>query len=189
MIAEAWRRQGRAGTAAGIEFKVGDAHRLPLEDGCFHACRSDRVFQHLADPAQALAELVRVARPGAAIVVSEPDWETLTLDSGDRATTRRVVQFIADRSVRQGWIGRQLPRAFKQQGLLDVQVDAAVVTLTDYELADTLWSLTRNAGQGRDAGVIGTEEMVTWLRDLQESGREGRFFGAHLGFVVSGRKP
>lgn len=188
MIAEAWRRLGAARAHGNVDFKVCDAHALPFADASFDGCRSDRVFQHLADPALALREMVRVARSTAIIVVSDPDWETLTLDATDRPLTRRVVQFIADRFVRHGWMGRQLPRLFKAQGLVDVHVDPAVMTVDSFELADALWGLSRNAAHCRDAGVITEDERTSWLRDLEEAGRAARFFGACLGFVVSGRR-
>ena len=188
MIAEAWRRLGpRVG--ANIEFRVCDAHQLPFADGTFDGCRSDRAFQHFADTSLALREMIRVARSGGRIVVSDPDWETLTLDSPDRALTRRIVQFVADTFVRHGWMGRQLPRLFRQQGLAAVEVDTAVVTLDNFEVADRLWGLTRNAERCRDAGFITAEEMASWLGGLSAADDSSAFFGAHVGFVVSGRRP
>jgi ubiquinone/menaquinone biosynthesis C-methylase UbiE len=189
MIAEAWRRLGPGYTHRNVEFRVCDAHRLPFAASSFDGCRSDRAFQHLADPASALTEMIRVLRPGARIVVSDPDWETLTIDTPERAITRRIVSYIADHFVRHGWMGRQLPRLFKAQGLSEVYAEPAVVTVTSFELADTLWSLSKNAERCRDAGVITAAELAGWLRDLKCAEQESRFFGAQLGFFVVGRKP
>lgn len=188
MIAEAWRRLGPRRTDYNIEFRVCDAHRLPFPDSSFDGCRSDRAFQHFVDPAAALREIIRVSRDGARIVISDPDWETLTIDTPERSITRRIVQFIADHFVRHGWMGRQLPRLFKAQGLSDVQAESSVVLVTTFELADTLWGLSLNAARCRDAGVITGDEMDGWLGALKRAGEASQFFGAHLGFVVSGRK-
>lgn len=188
MIAEAWRRQG-TGAPANVEFRVADAQSLPFEDGTFSACRADRALQHMADPAQALKEMARVARSGGRIVASEPDWETLAIDAADRGITRRIVHVIADRSVRHGWIGRQLPRLLKEQQLVDVEVAPATIIVTSFEIADQLWGLSRSAALGRDVGAVTAEEAADWLRSLAAADRQSHFFGAHMGFIVSARKP
>ena len=77
MIAEAKKRA--EGFGGHVEFRLGDAHNLDFADNTFDGCRADRVFQHLEEPKQALSEMIRVARPGARIVINDPDWETLSL--------------------------------------------------------------------------------------------------------------
>src|SRR5262249_17528085 len=54
-----------------VEYRRGDAHALPFPDDSFDAARSERVFQHLADPAVALREMGRVTRPGRRVVLTE----------------------------------------------------------------------------------------------------------------------
>jgi ubiquinone/menaquinone biosynthesis C-methylase UbiE len=54
LIAKAIERTRAAGLP--LEFRVGSALALPFEDNCFDACRTDRVLQHLTDPARAVAE-------------------------------------------------------------------------------------------------------------------------------------
>ena len=67
MIAEARRRA--EGSGLPVEYRIGNVQGLEFTDGEFDGCRAERVFQHLPDPAQALAELVRVTRPGGRIVI------------------------------------------------------------------------------------------------------------------------
>jgi ubiquinone/menaquinone biosynthesis C-methylase UbiE/uncharacterized protein YbaR (Trm112 family) len=50
---------------------LGEAEALPLEDHQFDAVLSIGGFNHFNDPERALAEMARVARPGAPIVVSD----------------------------------------------------------------------------------------------------------------------
>ena len=96
---------------------------MPYEDATFDGCRIDRVLQHIADPAAAIREMVRVLRPGGVLVAFDNDWETLTVDSADRALTRTILNTWCDRFP-SGWIGRRLVPLFLDAGLEDV-VDAS----------------------------------------------------------------
>lgn len=48
---------------------VGDAHKLPLADGSMAAVMAMNVFEHLADPPRASAEIHRVLRPGGTVFI------------------------------------------------------------------------------------------------------------------------
>ena len=63
--------------------------------------------------------MIRVARPGARVVIVAADAPLI--DAGDRALTRRIVDFICDHEIN-GWLGRQMPRLYKENGLTDITV-------------------------------------------------------------------
>ncbi|MDQ2980918.1 MAG: class I SAM-dependent methyltransferase [Actinomycetota bacterium] len=52
-----------------VTFVEGDATRLPFEDGAFDLAGSLRTLHHIARPELAVAELVRVTRPGGRVLV------------------------------------------------------------------------------------------------------------------------
>jgi SAM-dependent methyltransferase len=52
----------------------GDALHLPFPDGAFDRVVASEVLEHLPDDAGALAELVRVLRPGGRLAVTVPRW-------------------------------------------------------------------------------------------------------------------
>ena len=58
MIAESRRRA--EGTPLPVEFRTSDVQHLDFPDNTFNACRADRIFVHLSNPAQALSEMIRV---------------------------------------------------------------------------------------------------------------------------------
>lgn len=66
---EAAREAGRDGCAALI---LADARRLPIADGTASAVFAAGLVHHLPDPAAGLAELARVSRPGARLVLFHP---------------------------------------------------------------------------------------------------------------------
>ncbi|WP_017568971.1 class I SAM-dependent methyltransferase [Nocardiopsis halotolerans] len=58
----------------GIEFLVGDVHKLDLPDDSFDVVHAHQVLQHVADPVGALAEMRRVARPGGVVAACDSDY-------------------------------------------------------------------------------------------------------------------
>jgi len=59
-----------------VEFQTGDVKGLPFPDNSFARCRIDRVLQHIREPQEAIAELVRVLEPGGLILAYDNDWGT-----------------------------------------------------------------------------------------------------------------
>jgi SAM-dependent methyltransferase len=89
MLAVARERAAEAG--ARCRFVEADAYRLPFDDDYFDAVRSERVYQHLDDPAAATAEIARVLRPGGRVVLVDSDWQTAILHPGDTGVVARMV--------------------------------------------------------------------------------------------------
>src|SRR6185369_11084461 len=123
------RRMAAQGLAAQVE--RGDAHALPFGDAAFDAARADRVLMFLRDPRQALAELVRVTRPGGRICVTEGDIGTHSIDADDVATTRTMLAALSDRA-QHGWVGRRLRTMCLDAGLIDVDLRLVPILSTSY---------------------------------------------------------
>jgi ubiquinone/menaquinone biosynthesis C-methylase UbiE len=186
MISEAKKRAETS--TLPVEFLVQDACNIDFPDNTFDGCRADQVFQHIGDPRQAVTEVIRVVRPGARIVICDPDWETLVIDSADKAVTRRIVNYRCD-VFRSGWIGRQLSGLFKTLGLTDAFVHADVFVITNLALANKLWRLRDTAERASEKGGISEGDASRWMSQLEEADRNGLFFGAVTGFAAVGRKP
>ena len=171
-----------------VQFAVGDAQRLNSADNSFDGCCSIRVLQHLAEPAHAIAEMARVAKPGGRIAVFDPDHEMTAIDATDRVTTRIIRSSWVDR-IRSGWAGRQLFGLFHAAGLTDVQITATPAIRNDFEEADALLGLVAAAHAGVTEGLVTQEAATNWVSDLRERQAAGRFFACIVGFNAVGRKP
>ncbi len=180
--------RGRHGGVEGLSFEVADAAALPFDDASFDACRVDRVLQHVADPAPAVREMARVLRPGGVLVAYDNDWETLTVDSADRATTRTVLNAWCDRFP-SGWIGRRLVPLFLEAGLRDVDASPKTLVLRDLAMADRLYCFFATVERLAEAGVVGREDADRWSDGLRSADRDGRFFCSYTGFLVRGTRP
>lgn len=192
MLDEARRRAAAAGVA--VEFDLGDAQALAFADDTFDASRSERTFQWLAEPARALAEMVRVTRPGGTVAVIDTDWDSFAFEHPDRAVTARIVDFVARGRGEQMLVGRRLRGMFRRAGLADVKVAARAALLVDWD-PDTdpappgfipLHELTAMVVR---VGVITDEEAGSWLEGARRLARDGDFCASLTMYAVGGTKP
>ena len=148
--------------------------------------RIDRVLQHVAGPEEAVGELVRITRSGGRIVAIDPDQETLVSDVADVELLRRVKDFRRDRNLCNGSIGRQLPRLFRQAGLVDVDCEAAALVLTDPRDAFGFrtWPKLMQA-----AGLLTVDELARWDAAIDTAVANGDFLYSVTFFITSGTKP
>ena len=73
---------------SGVTFVAGDALALPFADGQFDVVTISFGLRNTADPGQALAEMLRVTRPGGRLVVCE--FSHLAVPALDRAYHRAL---------------------------------------------------------------------------------------------------
>jgi ubiquinone/menaquinone biosynthesis C-methylase UbiE len=73
------------------DFRAGQLDALPLEDGSVDLVVCSLALTHLDDPTPAIAELVRVVRPGGRIVLSDvhPSWIALGAQAAFRDADER----------------------------------------------------------------------------------------------------
>lgn len=180
MIAEARRRAGEHQRA--VTFEVGDVEALPFPDATFDVCRAARLLEHLPDAGRGLSEMARVTRKGGRVVVFDFDWDTLIIDHPDKETTRTIVLSYSD-SIRNGWIGRQLPRLFKEQGLEVLSIDPIQV-FVHYALAELF--LGSHLAQLKASGMLSPGQAQHWWEHLQNADRLGTLLISFTTFIVVG---
>jgi ubiquinone/menaquinone biosynthesis C-methylase UbiE len=187
MVAEARRRAAEAGEEA-VEFIRSDVRSLSLPDGAVDGCRAERVLQHIDEPAEAIAEMARVVRPGGGVVAAEPDWGTLVIDSGDPEAAAEVAA-AAGRRLRSGLVGRSLRRLFAEAGVVEVTAVARTLVVTERARADALFDLPGGARQAVADGRITADRASAWLDELASAEAEGRLLVAMTAFMAVGRAP
>jgi SAM-dependent methyltransferase len=113
----------------------GDATKIPLRSESFDLVTCQTLLMHLARPADALREMLRILRPGGLVVCVEPNnlWNCLpftsmTAEEPVEALVRRFEFWLRYHhgkvAAGQGdhTIGDLLPGAFAQAGLTDIAV-------------------------------------------------------------------
>jgi SAM-dependent methyltransferase len=127
-IAEARRRADQAGLA-NVEFQQGDILALPFEADSFDHVFVCFVLEHLSRPAEALASLNKLVKPGGTITVIEGDHGS-TLFHPDSALAHAVIQCqikLQQQAGGNALIGRQLYPLMAEAGLDAIRVSPRMV--------------------------------------------------------------
>ncbi|MFY1827001.1 methyltransferase domain-containing protein [Myxococcus fulvus] len=107
-----------------LRFQQADIRRTGLPDASVDYVWSQYVFEYLPDRPVALAELMRVTRPGGKVVVSDIDglgFQNWPFSDALRDGTQRIVDALATRGF-DLHVGRKLFSEFREAGLVDVKV-------------------------------------------------------------------
>ncbi len=176
-------------TGLGDVFKaeVGDGRALPFADRSFDAAFCHWVLLHVDPAATVVQELMRVTRPGGRVMCVEMDWETAIVHPGERALTRRILNFSSDRHV-EGWSGRRLTSLFNECGLIDVTVEA-IVDVDQRGDATWLEFIRERVEYAVQGGVVSDAEARVWTDAIQAAAAGDRYFFAVTQFAVLGRVP
>jgi SAM-dependent methyltransferase len=81
-LAEARRLAEGAGEGRLVEFRPGEAVRLPLHEaewGAFDVVHARFLLEHVPDPAAVVREMVRAVRPGGRVILQDDGHDTLRL--------------------------------------------------------------------------------------------------------------
>jgi len=165
------------------DFRCGSAEELPFADRSLRGYRAERVYSHINDPHQALAEARRVLAPGGHFVLVDVENDLWAIDSDDRSMTRAIIRAFAD-AVANPWIGRSCRSLLLETGFVDVTVDFQPVIMTTWfpQLVEV------SARAAVATGVASQKEADTWLAEQKRRGERGAFFAAVPFFIVSARR-
>lgn len=168
MLAEARRRSEAARST--VQLVQGPAEELPFDDASLDLVRSERVLQHLTDPAVAVREMARVLRPGGRIGLVDTDWRSLATWPGDPHLAAAWREDWAD--FPSPAAGAQLPDLVLSNGFVGARVTTEVLMLRPRSLDQPPAALVLDLATRR-AEAVG--EGDTWRRDLEEAAAKGAF--------------
>lgn len=178
----------REGVSGRCTFLAGDSHALDLPDAGFDAVVAHTLFSHLTDPAQVLAEALRLVRPGGPIAVFDGDYASLTFELDDPAASGPAdARFIAA-VVAQPRVMRRMPRLARAAGLEIEAVLPGVITETG---TGDFWLSGVQAFRklGPSSGVATAAEADAWVGALEDASARGVFFGSSNYYAYILRRP
>lgn len=113
---------------SGVEIITADARSTGLPPGSFDLVHARTLLVNLPDPAGAVAEMTRLARPGGWVASMEPDTENALCYPPHPAFDRLCDIFTVAfrRHGADPWVGRRVPGLLRRAGLEHVEVEARV---------------------------------------------------------------
>jgi ubiquinone/menaquinone biosynthesis C-methylase UbiE len=125
LIEAARRLAGAEGVGDLVRFEVEDAQATRQPSDTYDAVILHTVVSHLPDPASAVGEAARVAKPGGVVVVFDGDYASLTIHTG-HPDDDTVLKAIRNVSSANHYVMRSMPGIMKEQSLSITDIDASV---------------------------------------------------------------
>jgi ubiquinone/menaquinone biosynthesis C-methylase UbiE len=174
-----------AGVGESIEFKAGDCRALPFPDASFDCVMAATMLSHVPHPESALAEMVRVTRPGGRVGVFDVDGDLTLFTHPDRELTRRIVSAYSDL----GWVNslfaRRLPGLMASFGIVNVSARGFM----PLESGGYYAIRAERCAEGAAAdGAITSDEKARWLEALRTEIAAKRFLGGQVHLFVWGTR-
>ena len=166
-----------------IRFAPGNAEALPFADASFDCIFSVTVLEE-CDADRALAEMLRVVRPGGRVGVivrsiDLPQWWSADVPEPLRQRAETPPQSVAAKGVADA----SLYRRARQAGLRNLTCFPALVTLDRPE--GPIWRYRED----HLVAQLSPSEMATWQVARDVAARQGLLFMAHPMHCVVGHKP
>lgn len=178
----------------GVEIVTADARHTGLPSASFDLVHARTLLINLTEPAQVMAEMVRLAKPGGRVAVTEPDTEHALcyppLPAFDRMG--EIFRVALCRHGADPTIGRRAPELFRQAGLTGVGVESRTQMYAPGNSRRTVRLDLVRAMRPKlvEMGLASTEELDeldATIRPHLEDPRTVVMTG--LLFLVWGRKP
>ena len=160
-----------------LEFKVGDAHSLDFSDNYFDLVIAHTVLSHVTEPAKVLAEMARVARPNATLVIFDGDYTSLTYGFPDHEFGLRMDSALATSTFNNPRIMRDLPRLLQSLGLTLAQAwGDAVVEIGEGRFFKSF--ANTYAPYIKKSGLLSPQAVDIWLKEQNKAMEKRTFFAA-----------
>jgi ubiquinone/menaquinone biosynthesis C-methylase UbiE len=188
LIAEARRRTAAECLADGVEYRVGDAHRLDLADAEFDLVLAHTLLTHVTDPSLVLQEACRVVVPAGLVAIFDGDYASLTFAYPDADLARQVEDALLSVLVSNPRVMRDMPRLLRQTGL-DL-VEAMPHLYADIGKGGFFANLAELYGVSlAGTGLLTDAEIERWRSWQSQAMADSIFFAASSYYTYLARRP
>ena len=187
LIAAAQARAEREDLASRLNFVVGDATRLDFPSSAFDFVVAVQVYLYVTEIELALAEAVRVLKPGGRLAVVDTDWDSCVWLTGNRVRHRRVLEARL-RELGQPHLAPVLPALLRRAGVSLVSVEVHPILNLRYEPESLSAGLIESTPGIVTKYGIDPAEAEAWANDLKSRTSEGEYFFSFNRYLFLARR-
>ena len=178
--------RARATGASQASYEVGDIRQIAAPENAFDAAFCDKILTHVAPVSQAIAELVRVTRPGGRVGAVEWFAQGMVI-AADYTATRQVLDGSAPLAALNPTVPLELEDLLARGGLRDLESGTIVAESRQY-LPSLKVMLERRVQQAQELGAVKADSGAAWLSALEARSARGTFYWAALVRWAAGTK-
>ncbi len=178
----------RCADLGNVTFHVGEATKLPFDDGSLDRVMSSQVFEYLDDVPGAITEMLRVLKPGGRVLIHDTDWGALLWHSSDPDRMKKVMR-AWDAHLTDPHLPQSLGTKLVSAGFTDIAVEPFVQLETDYDPASASGILMEFIEGYVQTEGISAEAAEAWSADLKVLGLSSDYFFSSNEYIFTGAKP
>ncbi|MEU8240466.1 methyltransferase domain-containing protein [Actinoplanes missouriensis] len=172
-----------------VRYVTGDVCAMDLAADSFDGVWCERVLQHVDSAEQAIAELIRVTRPGGRICLIDTDWSSLAFDGMPSGLGEVVMAHVRGHfTPKQHDMGRTLRRRLVANGLTGITATPVTCLFTSPESAAVVLPMV-NPRVPEESWATPPGLRDEWLACVDAAGASGTFLGVLTIWVVAGTVP
>jgi ubiquinone/menaquinone biosynthesis C-methylase UbiE len=177
-----------AGRIQNLTFQEADGRSLPCEDRSFDVVLFYTSLCHIPKPEEAVAEALRVLRPGGWLAIFDGDYATTSVGIGNFDPLQCCADAAMDGLVYDRWLMRRLPAMLRAGGCEPVQSRSyGYTSLPDPSYMFTL--VNRGADLLLSGGRIGPGLADALKAEARRRAEVDRFYGLIVFVSAVARKP
>jgi ubiquinone/menaquinone biosynthesis C-methylase UbiE len=172
-----------------VRYLTGDVRALDLPDDHVDGVWCERVLQHVDGADRAIAELVRVTRPGGRICLIDTDWDSLAFDGMPAGLGAVVLAHVSGHfTPQQADMGRTLRRRLVAAGLGGLTAIPVTCLFASPASAAVVLPMV-NPRVPEEAWATPPGLRDEWLACVDAAGASGTFLAVLTIWVVAGTVP
>jgi ubiquinone/menaquinone biosynthesis C-methylase UbiE len=158
------------------EFQTGDIYNLPFQDNLFDGCYCERVLMHLANPEQALREMIRVIKPGGVIAITEPDLNGVNIYPINCYFSNHLITDFACKASRNPYIGAELTTRIPDLMCTEAMVLPFLLVVNKLNLVSLVFDIDAIVEKLVHLNQIRKEEAQAYLKLIKKEDQANKFF-------------
>lgn len=169
-------------SVANVQFQVASVYELPFPEGAFDAVFTHNMVEHLQEPQTALAEMLRVLKPGGVLGVRDIDGGGMLISGPNEDYVRQMTDVLFgnwDKVSGSPYIGRRLKALLREAGFVRVSGQASYDSYPTQESLIGVMEIFASTFEERSYVDKVTENGISNEKKMREIAHGLREFGKH----------